>query len=160
MKRAAICFLVKKEGEKYSEVLLKKYKEGFCAGKWNGAAGVIENKEEDLENAMVRQTEEILGITAVTFDKVAEISFIFPDKKEWDQLTHVYLCTEWDGEIKENNDTKTHWFSWEKVPYDDMFTSDIFWVPKILTGKKIKTIVVYRNDFSITDQVTDTVEEL
>ncbi|MFH1597449.1 MAG: NUDIX domain-containing protein [Patescibacteria group bacterium] len=160
MKRAAICFLVKKDGENYSEVLLKKYKEGFCADKWNGAAGVIEKDEEDLENAMVRQTEEILGVTALTFDKVAEISFIFPDKKEWDQLVHVYLCTEWDGEVKEDDKTKTYWFKREKIPYDDMFTSDIFWVPKILTGKKIKTIVVYRNDFSITDQVTDTVEEL
>ena len=48
----------------------------------------------------------------------------------------------------------------EEIPYNNMFGADIFWVPKILSGKKVKVIVVYDNDYHVLDQTHDTVEKL
>jgi len=161
MRNAVLCFLVKREEGQTKDVLLAMKKRGFGQGKWNAPGGKIEDaKNEDWEEAVARETKEEIGVNPVDLYKVAELTFLFPNKKEWNQLVHVYICEEWEGEPKESEEMKPQWFKKEEIPYNNMFGADIFWVPKILSGKKVKVIVVYDNDYHVLDQTHDTVEKL
>jgi len=160
MKRAALCFCIKEENGKISDVLLLKKKVGFSKDKWNGSGGIVKNENQDVDDYMYEETQKQTGIILKNYEKVAELNFVFPKKNEQSHLAHIYLCRKWEGEPKETDEAKPQWFKVEDIPYNDMFPADIFWLPKIMTGKLIKVIVVYDNDMTILDQVTDTVDKI
>lgn len=41
------------------------------------------------------------------------------------------------------------WFPFEEVPYDEMWPDDIYWMPKVLAGKKVV------GEFTIVDEKLD-----
>ena len=51
---------------------------------------------------------------------------------------HLYIATEWEGIPKESEEMKPSWFSFDAIPYDEMFADDAYWLPLVLEGKKVK----------------------
>lgn len=135
MKDMTLVFLIKGE-----DILLVQKKRGFGQGRWNGAGGKVE-KDETIEQALVRECEEEIGITPLTFEKVAELTFDVMMKGESTQLlVHTYLCSNWGGEPVETEEMKPQWFSQSQIPYSAMWQDDKFWLPQVLDGKKIKGV--------------------
>jgi hypothetical protein len=33
---------------------------------------------------------------------------------------------------------KPQWFSFDKIPYNEMWPDDIYWIPHVLAGKKLE----------------------
>ena len=119
------------------EILLAMKKRGFGKGRWNGVGGKVE-VGESIEQAMIRETQEEIGVTPVAFEKVADIRFDEYFKGE-PTIMHVYVftATEWTGEPIETEEMAPMWFSIDAIPYTDMWSDDPYWLPQVIAGKKI-----------------------
>jgi len=127
-----LLFLVKED-----RVLLAMKKRGFGSGKWNGIGGKVQ-KDETVERAMIREAEEEVGITPHKYEKMAEIVFdeIVFGKKEANKVI-VFKGSSWEGEPKESEEMAPKWFKVNRLPLDQMWDSDKYWLPQILSGKRV-----------------------
>ena len=134
---------------KDNKILLAMKKRGFGEGKYNGVGGKLEGNETP-EQAMLRETKEEINITPTKYEKVAIIDFLEYVKGEQANLTfHLYIATEWDNEPEETDEMKPEWFDIDKIPYDNMFPDDKYWLPLILEGKKIKAFFEFNENWEL-----------
>ncbi len=137
MRNSTLLFLVKKDGGRITDVCLAMKKRGFGMGRYNGVGGKVESNES-IEEAVIRETKEEIGVTVSDIVKRGELEFTFPHKTDWNQLVHVYLADSWDGEIIETEEMNPLWFSIDDVPYKEMWSDDIYWLPQVLEGKNVQ----------------------
>jgi mutator protein MutT len=136
---AKICTLVfLLEGD---NILLAMKKRGFGSGRWNGVGGKIE-PNETIEQAMIRETQEEIGVTPLVFHPAAYLEFLFPDGMA-DMLVNTFLCTKWEGEPIETEEMAPRWFNVSDIPYEDMWEDDRYWLPQVLDGKSINGRFVF-----------------
>ena len=129
-------------------ILLGMKKKGFGEGKWNGFGGKIEPGESP-EKAAMRELWEEAGMHAKKVRKVAEHVFLFPHvpvEKKWDNVMHVFLAEEWEGEPQESDEMRPEWFPFAKIPFGKMWQDDSRWLPLVLKGKKVKGRFVFAKD--------------
>ncbi len=131
MKIVNLIFLI--DGEK---ILLAMKKRGFGIGKWNGYGGKLEEGETVTE-AAVREVKEEAGvdITESDLEHSGTIDFYFDDKPEWNQRGEIYTIEKWMGEPQETEEMKPAWFSFEQIPYSEMWVGDDQWLPYLLRGE-------------------------
>ncbi|MEO6110061.1 MAG: 8-oxo-dGTP diphosphatase [Candidatus Saccharimonadales bacterium] len=122
---------------KDDQILLAMKKRGFGEGRWNGVGGKVE-ANETIEMAMIRESQEEIGVTPHSYEKIAEIHFDEFFKNEPIIMNvHVFICTTWTGEPIESDEMKPQWFALKDIPYAFMWADDPLWLPKVLEGKKI-----------------------
>lgn len=134
MKNIETTLLLLRKG---NQILLALKKRGHGVGKYNGVGGKLEQGETP-EEAMIRETYEEIGVTPIKYEKMGENTFKeFINGEETILKFHLYVATEWLGEPSETEEMKPYWFNILEIPYDKMFTDDIYWLPLVLDGKKI-----------------------
>lgn len=153
---ATLAFLIKKYDGHITEVCLAMKKRGFGMGRWNAVGGKVHTAEgESIEDATKRETLEEIGATIVTMHKVAELTFTFPHRPEWNQTVHSFFAEDWLGEPIESDEMAPQWFPVNELPYSQMWPSDIFWVPQIIEGKKVRGEVSFgEGDTVVTHEVS------
>lgn len=139
MKVATLLLLLKDD-----QILLAMKKRGFGAGRYNGVGGKIEPGEA-IEQALVRECQEEIGVTPTSFEKVAYHDFVFPDGTT-DMQVHAYICHEWQGEPIETEEMAPEWFNVKEIPYDLMWQDDIVWLPQVLAGKRLNCKFTFDHD--------------
>jgi len=118
-------------------ILLAMKKRGFGKGRWNGVGGKVEDGET-IEAAMIRETQEEIGVTPTAYRQVGDIRFDEFFKNEPTLMhVHVFIATEWTGEPTETEEMAPQWFAIDDIPYAQMWSDDIYWLPQILDGKNI-----------------------
>jgi len=124
-------------------------KRGFGVGKWNGVGGKL-HENETIKEAAVRETREEISVelNANDFENVAIIDFYFENKPEFDQQVHVFFAEKWLGEPVESEEMKPQWYSYANLPFDKMWLDDIYWLPRVLKGEKIKAKFVFNENGS------------
>ncbi len=133
MKQATLLFLI--DGNK---ILLALKKRGFGMGKWNGVGGKL-NDGETIEQAAVRECQEEIMVNPGSLTKVATLNFYFPrNKPDWDQQVTVYISRKWQGEPTETEEMAPQWFSFNDIPYTDMWADDSLWLAKVLDGQYVE----------------------
>ena len=137
MRQATFCLLIKD-----SKILLAMKKRGFGVGRWNGAGGKVE-KGEEVIIAIKRETKEEIGIELENFSKFGLLSFRFVNKSEFNQDVHLFVASSWKGDPTESEEMKPKWFSFEEIPYEKMWPDDIYWLPYILKGEKVKASFLF-----------------
>lgn len=70
LRKATLCFLIKD-----NQILLAMKKRGFAAGKWNGAGGKMDDRDETIRDAAIRETGEEIGIAPTSLKLVATLNF-------------------------------------------------------------------------------------
>lgn len=131
-----LCTLVFLVGD--GQILLAKKKRGFGQGLWNGAGGKLE-PGETLDQAMVRECQEEIGVTPTHYQKVGEHDFKMDNDSTnpWHMYVHVYLADKWQGEPVESDEMSPKWFKIDKIPYDKMWQDDAFWLPQVLSKQMV-----------------------
>lgn len=137
-KRVTILFLLK-EGQ----ILLAMKKRGLGQGKWNGVGGKIE-KNETPEQAASRECQEEIGVYVDPKDliKLGELEFLIPSQ-QFESYDYIFTATKWIGTIVETEEMAPKWFSVKEIPYDQMWSADYIWLPKIIAGEKIKGRITF-----------------
>ena len=120
---------------KGDQILLGTKKRGFCAGTIN-AFGGKQDPGETMEQAMVRETFEEVGITPTEYDMTAFIKFDTDYKGERVYIDmYVYNVTDFIGEAVETEEMLPQWYNKDEIPFDKMLGDDRLWFPDVLAGK-------------------------
>ena len=138
MKQASLLFLLRGD-----EILLAMKKRGFGANWWNGVGGKPDG-EETMDQTTVRECQEEIGVTPLSFQQVALLDFVFPDSKtDWNQRVHVFVCDKWQDEPTETEEMAPKWFKLSDIPYDQMWPDDRIWLPEVLAGHTVGATFVF-----------------
>ncbi len=145
MREATLCYLVR--GEPVREVLLGRKKAGFGAGRYVGVGGKVE-PGESVVHAAVRELWEETGVQAGEADliPVAHLTFLFPYRPSWDHLVHAFLVPHWQGEPTESEEMEPAWFPVETIPFDRMWDDSVYWLPHVLSGRRVRATFVFGED--------------
>jgi 8-oxo-dGTP diphosphatase / 2-hydroxy-dATP diphosphatase len=120
-----------------NKVLLGLKKRGFGVGRWNGFGGKVEN-EESIKEAAIREIKEECGLDAKNLEEAGIIEFSFIKNPEEVLEVNLFRTTEIVSEASESEEMKPQWFSFDEIPYEDMWDDDQYWLADFLAGKKIK----------------------
>ena len=136
MEHATLVFLLKD-----NMVCLAMKKRVFGKGKWNGSGGKIGDmlafRNETPIEAAQREVLEELGVAVKKLIPAGEVRFVFPHKSEWDTHVYLFITKQWQGTPTETEEMRPQWFSFDAIPYDTMWDDDKYWLPKVLSGKKV-----------------------
>lgn len=143
------------------ELLLAMKKRGFGAGRWNGVGGKVD-PGESIEQALVRECQEEIGVTPISYSKVAEHGFILDSEgaAAWEMHVHTYIASVWAGEPSETEEMAPRWFKITEIPYHDMWQDDKYWLPQVLEGKILKTLFTFDGHDNLLSQKVKEVESL
>jgi len=137
------------------EICLAMKKRGFGIGKWNGIGGKVKDGET-IKEAAIRELYEEIGVDAniVDLENVGNIKFYFNEKPDWNQQMHVYFINKWQGEPIESEEMAPKWYKKDQIPYEAMWVDDPYWLPKVLSGKKIEAEFYFNKDGAELDKFT------
>jgi 8-oxo-dGTP pyrophosphatase MutT (NUDIX family) len=111
-------------------ILLHYKKRGHGAGKWNGLGGKIE-KGESPEECAKREAREEMNADIFNLRRLGKIVFYNVNGEDW--IVYVFRA-EIDGEPSESEESIPKWFSIEKIPYEDMWEDDRYWLPLVINN--------------------------
>jgi 8-oxo-dGTP diphosphatase len=139
---AVLCYINK--DNKY--LLLLKSKGKFGEGFWNAPGGKIELNETP-EEAAKREVLEETGLEVLELTKAGSLRFFFgKTKQNPDWFVNVFVCSKFDGELKEGQEGKLQWFGKNSLPYDEMWADDKHWLPLLTQGKRFEGTFVFSED--------------
>ncbi|GAB6944910.1 8-oxo-dGTP diphosphatase [Vulcanisaeta sp. JCM 14467] len=123
---------------KDGRVLLIRKKRGLGAGYYNGVGGKIESGE-DVVSAAIRECREEVGIEPRDLEWMGLLEFWnYEDGKvESVHFVHVFIAHDFSGVPRESEEAEPIWFGINEVPYSNMWSDDVLWLPKVLSGKKV-----------------------
>ncbi|NYZ77895.1 8-oxo-dGTP diphosphatase [Candidatus Micrarchaeota archaeon] len=160
MKTCTLCFPLRKAPE--PQVLLGLKKPRLNAGKWSGFGGKVE-EGETLEQAALRELfeESSLQASPKSLEHVAELNFTFTVNPAWNQVVHVFLTHDFEGEPSESDEMLPKWFHFNEIPFEAMWKDDPHWLPLVLDGKKLKARFSFGSDnASVASQEVTIVDSL
>lgn len=118
-------------------ILLGMKKKGLGTGRWNGFGGKVEINET-VEQAALRELREEAGIHAIEMEKSGVLNFEFQNDPAKLLEVHVFCVKKFEGEPQESNEMKPQWFAVNAIPYEQMWSDDVYWLPLLLRGEKFE----------------------
>lgn len=128
-KQLTLCIPIKDD-----KVLLGMKKRGFGSGRWNGFGGKME-VGETIEQATLRELAEEVGITDGKLSKAGVLDFSFEDEEKEFLEVHVFKLIDFKEEPIETEEMRPQWFSFDEIPFSQMWSDDEFWFPLFLNNK-------------------------
>ena len=134
---------------KDGKILLGEKKRGFAKGLLNGFGGK-QDIGETIDETMIRETQEELGVTPVDYEKIGKIHFdVWYKGERVNMFVSVYKCSNYIGETRETDEMKPMWFKLDNIPYEKMFQDDLLWLPMAIKGEKFTGKVVFNKEMQM-----------
>ncbi len=143
LSQRTVVFLLNKE-----DVLLGYKKTGFGKGNYLGIGGKIESGESEMD-AITREMYEEIGVTKPALQKVGNFTFLFPEKPDWSQQVHSFICQKWEGTPTESDEIKPEWVNKQKLPLSQMWDDAQFWLPAILNGHSLSGVFTFNTELKV-----------
>jgi 8-oxo-dGTP diphosphatase len=142
-----LCLLTGTGTDGAPRVLLGHKKTGLGQGKIVGLGGHVEPGESPAE-AAAREAKEESGLTVprAALTEAAELTFLFPAHPAWDMDVAVFTCAEWSGEPAETDEVRPQWFPVADLPFDRMWDDAPRWLPRVLSGERLRAVFRYADD--------------
>jgi 8-oxo-dGTP diphosphatase/2-hydroxy-dATP diphosphatase len=140
------------------KVLLGMKKRGFGQGRWNGFGGKVE-AGETVEQAARREVQEEVGLSSLSLRKRGVLTFEFENDPELLEV-HVFKITEFRGRPTESEEMRPEWFVQTKIPFEQMWPDDKFWMPLFLRDKFFRGRFMLKDHNTILKQELEEVDEL
>jgi len=126
-------------------LLLGLHQRGVSKGFWNGYGGKID-EGETVHNSLIRECSEESGLIPLEFNHVARVSASYGN---FQLRVEFFLVSNFDGVLVTTDEMIPQWFDLNDIPYDKMWTSDELWLPRVLTGERLRTEVIFDKDRKI-----------
>ena len=123
---ATVCHIIRGR-----RLLLKKANRGISKGKWNGPGGKIEPGETPEENAM-REVFEETGLEVWNPFYHGKLLFYMDGKRKLGIRVHLFSTKEFTGTPRSSEEGEVRWFPVDKLPLDDMWDDDRYWIDSML----------------------------
>jgi len=140
------------------KILLGMKKRGYAAGRWNGFGGKL-TPGESVEEGMLRELNEESSLIATDYEKIGVLTFDSEDE-DYIQEVHLFRINEYDGEPIETEEMRPQWFPFADIPYSEMWSDDLIWLPLVLDGHKVQGSIHFKNSNMIKSHSIATVAEL
>lgn len=108
-------------------------KRGFGSGRWNGFGGKME-EGETIEQATLRELNEEVGITDGQLTKAGVLEFSFQNDEKILQV-HIFKLISFSDTSIETEEMKPQWFTFNEIPFPQMWSDDEYWFPLLLNNK-------------------------
>jgi 8-oxo-dGTP diphosphatase/2-hydroxy-dATP diphosphatase len=141
-----------------NHLLLGMKKRGFGVGKWNGFGGKVE-KGESIEESANRELFEESGLKSNKLIKIGINHFYWQENKNEPLEVHIFRTEDFSGELIETEEMSPKWFSVGKIPFDLMWSDDVYWLPLFLEGKKFKGKFLFDKEDRVVEYILDEVKE-
>ena len=129
--------------DKFSEkILLAQHKRGPGVGKWDGYGGKVEVGETITKSAR-RELFEEAHVLAGELEKVGLLEFenVVSEWEIWE--VHFFKALKIFGVPIETEEMAPKWFSFDEIPYEEMWEDIEYWIPKFLEGRKFYGEVLF-----------------
>jgi 8-oxo-dGTP diphosphatase len=125
--------------EKDNQVLLQKKSKGlFGENKYNAPGGKLQGEETPEEGA-IREVKEETGLDVMNIKNHGILHFYDGDESAPSIIVHVFSTKKFSGELKEVVREGIHeWTDKDKIPYNQMWEDDKWWVPFMFEGKTLE----------------------
>lgn len=134
---------------KDEQILLAQKKRSFGEGKFNGVGGKVE-VGETIEEAMIRETKEEIGIVPIDYTQRATIYFDEYVKGEQMQVVmNLFVAKDFEGQLQESDEMRPEWFALDNIPFEKMFPDDKLWLPILLEGKNFEGYFKFDENFNL-----------
>jgi 8-oxo-dGTP pyrophosphatase MutT (NUDIX family) len=134
---ATICHVIR--GRK---LLLKKATRGISVGKWNAPGGKTDAGETPEEGAK-REVFEETGLRISKLFYHGTLTFIMDGGKTLHTKAHVFSTTQAKGRARLSEEGPVKWFDRERLPFDEMWEDDQYWIPLVLRGIRFNSSFTY-----------------
>ncbi|HHO56326.1 MAG TPA: 8-oxo-dGTP diphosphatase [Trueperaceae bacterium] len=139
---------------KDKRVLLAYKKRGVGKGKIVAVGGGVEDGETILQ-AAIRETIEEVTVVPNNPKEIAELKFNFPYKPEYSMHVFVFMTDSWQGTISETEELRPSWYSFDNLPYEQMWADAPYWLSRVLAGDCIRADFYYAKDLTIDEMNID-----
>jgi 8-oxo-dGTP diphosphatase len=135
--RANLLFVI--EG---GEVLLIRKKTGLGQGKINGPGGKLEPGETAVEAAVREIREELhLEVDPADCEAMGILRFQFVDGLALHVV--VFRTFRYGGTPTETREAAPLWFSFDELPFGEMWADDRYWLREMLEGRRFEANFVF-----------------
>lgn len=138
--KGTLCF-IEKNG-KY--LMQKKASIKFGGGMWNAPGGKALDGET-LEECATREVSEETGLRVKNLKHRGVLKFFNAGDFAW--AVHVFITSDFEGELKESEEGKLEWMDKSALPYADMWEDDKHWVPLMMEGKHFEGDFHFKENF-------------
>ena len=76
-----------------------------------------------------------IGVNPHNLVLTGTMHFYLSHDSSFDNHTHIFTSTDWDGIPHETEEMRPQWFHEDNIPYTEMWPDDHLWMPLLLAGK-------------------------
>jgi len=142
----------------HPKILLGMKKRGFGAGRWNGFGGKV-TEGETIEQAVKRETFEEAGINVENFEKMGKIDFYWKNGPDIIEV-NIFKANDFSGIPTESEEMRPQWFDIKEIPFESMWSDDLFWMPLFLAGKKFIGKFIFDGKDNILEKELNEVQDI